>query len=328
MMLTLRRCARLSGVIASHGVCVALAAADPLRLAALRQLPRRLQHPVRAALQLDVRADRARHVLRHHDRRHRPLGRLGRGHGQRRLRPMLSPYGLLPGLLGGVAAGSPSASLNGFIITRHAASCPSSPRWRRCWRPAAPACCSPATQSVPVSYDTQLHRARPGRSAWALPVPGLDRARRLCPRLDRARTTPPSAARAGGRRRRGRLAADGPAGRPREVPRLCLLSGGLRRPRRRHPRRAVRRRPADRGRRLGAFAIASVVVGGTLLTGGVGSVAATLAGALLLGLLFNVLNFENGMGWISLSAYWQSVMRGAFLLLVVLLQARLTSRTT
>ena len=60
------------------------------------------------------------------------------------------------------------------------------------------------------------------------------------------------------------------------------------------------------------FAIASVVVGGTLLTGGVGSVGATLAGALLLGLIFNILNFENGLGWISLSAYWQSVIRGGF----------------
>ena len=74
------------------------------------------------------------------------------------------------------------------------------------------------------------------------------------------------------------------------------------------------------------FAIASVVVGGTLLTGGVGSVGATLAGVLLLGLIFNILNFENGMGWISLSAYWQSVIRGVFLLLVVILQSRLTRR--
>jgi galactofuranose transport system permease protein len=74
------------------------------------------------------------------------------------------------------------------------------------------------------------------------------------------------------------------------------------------------------------FAIASVVVGGTLLTGGVGSVGATLSGALLLGLIFNILNFENGMGSISLSAYWQSVIRGAFLLLVVILQSRLTAR--
>jgi galactofuranose transport system permease protein len=75
------------------------------------------------------------------------------------------------------------------------------------------------------------------------------------------------------------------------------------------------------------FAIASVVVGGTLLTGGVGSVGATLAGVLLLGLIFNILNFENGLGWISLSAYWQSVIRGALLLLVVAIQARLVART-
>ena len=65
------------------------------------------------------------------------------------------------------------------------------------------------------------------------------------------------------------------------------------------------------------FSIAAVVVGGTLLTGGLGSVGTTLAGVLLLGLIFNVLNFENGLGWISLSAYWQSVVRGAFLFLVV-----------
>ena len=75
------------------------------------------------------------------------------------------------------------------------------------------------------------------------------------------------------------------------------------------------------------FAIAAVVVGGTLLTGGVGSIASTLAGVLLLGLIFNILNFENGLGWISLSAYWQSVIRGAFLLLVVAIQARLVARS-
>ena len=74
------------------------------------------------------------------------------------------------------------------------------------------------------------------------------------------------------------------------------------------------------------FAIASVVVGGTLLTGGVGSVGASLAGVLLLGILFTVLNFENGLGWISLSAYWQSVIRGLFLLVVVILQSQLTAR--
>ena len=73
-------------------------------------------------------------------------------------------------------------------------------------------------------------------------------------------------------------------------------------------------------------AIASVVVGGTLLTGGMGSIPATVAGALLLGLVFNVLNFENGQGTISFSAYWQMVIRGGFLFAVILLQSRVIAR--
>jgi galactofuranose transport system permease protein len=73
-------------------------------------------------------------------------------------------------------------------------------------------------------------------------------------------------------------------------------------------------------------AIAAVVVGGSLLTGGRGSVGTTLAGAVLLGLIFNMLNFENGLGWISLSAYWQSVIRGVILLGVVILQVKLLER--
>ncbi|MFN8483817.1 MAG: ABC transporter permease [Anaerolineae bacterium] len=73
-------------------------------------------------------------------------------------------------------------------------------------------------------------------------------------------------------------------------------------------------------------AIASVVVGGTLLTGGMGSVWTSLLGALMLGLIFNLLNFENGRGVVSLSAYWQSVIRGLFLLVVIAIQSRLTRR--
>jgi ribose/xylose/arabinose/galactoside ABC-type transport system permease subunit len=74
------------------------------------------------------------------------------------------------------------------------------------------------------------------------------------------------------------------------------------------------------------FAISAVVLGGTLLTGGQGSIAMTIAGVALLGLVFNLLNFENGLGFISLSAYWQSVIRGVFLLLVIVLQARVLKR--
>lgn len=75
-------------------------------------------------------------------------------------------------------------------------------------------------------------------------------------------------------------------------------------------------------------AIAAVVVGGTLLTGGRGSVWTTLVGVLLLGLIFNELNFERGKGTFELTQYWEEVIRGAFLLLVVILQSRLTRRAT
>jgi ribose/xylose/arabinose/galactoside ABC-type transport system permease subunit len=73
-------------------------------------------------------------------------------------------------------------------------------------------------------------------------------------------------------------------------------------------------------------AIAAVVVGGTLLTGGVGSVLSTLVGVLLLQLIFNLIVFENGKGVISISSFWESVIRGAFLLDVVLLQVRLVKQ--
>jgi ribose/xylose/arabinose/galactoside ABC-type transport system permease subunit len=71
-------------------------------------------------------------------------------------------------------------------------------------------------------------------------------------------------------------------------------------------------------------AIAAVVVGGTLLTGGIGSVVGSLVGVLLLQLLFNLIVFENSRGGVQISSYWESVVRGAFLLAVVLLQVRLT----
>jgi ribose transport system permease protein len=45
-----------------------------------------------------------------------------------------------------------------------------------------------------------------------------------------------------------------------------------------------------------------------------------------MGTLFTVLNFENGLGVISLSAYWQSVIRGLMLLAVVVLQATVMQR--
>jgi len=68
-------------------------------------------------------------------------------------------------------------------------------------------------------------------------------------------------------------------------------------------------------------AIAAVVVGGTLLTGGQGGAGLTLVGVLLLGVILNLLNLEG-----TLSPWWQWVIRGAFLLAVVVLQGRVARR--
>ena len=73
-------------------------------------------------------------------------------------------------------------------------------------------------------------------------------------------------------------------------------------------------------------AIAAVVVGGTLLTGGIGSVGSTLVGVLLLGLIFVTLNFERGQGTFQLNSFWENFIRGAFLLIVVVFQSRLARR--
>jgi ribose/xylose/arabinose/galactoside ABC-type transport system permease subunit len=68
-------------------------------------------------------------------------------------------------------------------------------------------------------------------------------------------------------------------------------------------------------------AIASVVVGGSVLAGGQGNAGATLCGVLLIGVVFNVINLEG-----TISPFWQSVLRGAFLLVVIIVQNRLGAR--
>ena len=238
---------------------------------------------------------------------------------------LLSPYGLVPGLLGGVAAGAVVGIVNGLIVTRLGI-LPFIATLATMLAASGTGLLLADNQSVSVSYDTAFTELGQG-DRLGLPVPALmaaaayilgwvllnftafgryvlavgggeDAARLMGLPVDRVKflvyaLSGTLAGFAG-----VILAAQFGAGQPTE------------------------------GIGWELFAIASVVVGGTLLTGGVGSVGATLAGALLLGLIFNILNFENGLGWISLSAYWQSVIRGAFLLLVVLLQSRLTSRTT
>ena len=68
-------------------------------------------------------------------------------------------------------------------------------------------------------------------------------------------------------------------------------------------------------------AIAAVVVGGTLLTGGQGGLGSTVVGVLLLGVILNVINMEG-----TITSWWQLVLRGVILLAVVILQNRLSQR--
>jgi ribose transport system permease protein len=68
-------------------------------------------------------------------------------------------------------------------------------------------------------------------------------------------------------------------------------------------------------------AIAATVMGGTFLAGGQGSVFPTLVGVLLLGMMYNLLNLQG-----TITPWWQLVLRGAFLLLVVLFQQRIVQR--
>ena len=65
-------------------------------------------------------------------------------------------------------------------------------------------------------------------------------------------------------------------------------------------------------------AIAAVVIGGTLLTGGAGTIAGTIAGVLLLGVIQNLINQVG-----NLNSNWQQVISGGFLALVVVAQTYL-----
>jgi ribose transport system permease protein len=68
-------------------------------------------------------------------------------------------------------------------------------------------------------------------------------------------------------------------------------------------------------------AIAAVVIGGTLLSGGVGSMVGTLAGVTLLFVIQNLI-----VQGANLNSYVQQVVSGAFLLVVVILQAVVSRR--
>ena len=68
-------------------------------------------------------------------------------------------------------------------------------------------------------------------------------------------------------------------------------------------------------------AIAAVVIGGTLLSGGRGGVFGTFVGVMLLGVVLNIINLEG-----TLDSWWQPVIRGTFLIFIVIIQAQLLKR--
>jgi ribose/xylose/arabinose/galactoside ABC-type transport system permease subunit len=68
-------------------------------------------------------------------------------------------------------------------------------------------------------------------------------------------------------------------------------------------------------------AIAAVVIGGTLLTGGYGYIAGTVFGVMVLGLIQTLISFQG-----TLSSWWTRIVIGALLLIFILLQRWITSR--
>ncbi|HLL69506.1 MAG TPA: galactofuranose ABC transporter, permease protein YjfF [Micromonosporaceae bacterium] len=70
-------------------------------------------------------------------------------------------------------------------------------------------------------------------------------------------------------------------------------------------------------------AIASVVIGGTLLTGGTGFVIGTVLGVLVNGVIQTIINFQG-----DLSSWWTRIVIGALLLAFILLQRVVGTRKT
>jgi ribose transport system permease protein len=76
--------------------------------------------------------------------------------------------------------------------------------------------------------------------------------------------------------------------------------------------------PSDAGYFYELDAIAAVVIGGTALSGGRGTIWGTVIGALILGIINNMLNLTG------VSPYLQGLVKGGVILLAVLLQYKRT----
>ena len=63
-------------------------------------------------------------------------------------------------------------------------------------------------------------------------------------------------------------------------------------------------------------AIAAAVIGGTSLTGGIGTIWGTMIGALIIGVL------NNGLDLLNVSAYWQTIVKGSIIVIAVIIDER------
>ena len=63
-------------------------------------------------------------------------------------------------------------------------------------------------------------------------------------------------------------------------------------------------------------AIAAAVIGGTSLSGGIGTIWGTVVGALIIGVL------NNGLDLLNVSAYWQTIVKGSIIVVAVIIDER------
>jgi len=67
-------------------------------------------------------------------------------------------------------------------------------------------------------------------------------------------------------------------------------------------------------------AIAAAVIGGTSLSGGIGTIPGTIIGALIIGVL------NNGLDLLNVSSYWQQILKGIIIVIAVLIDSRKNKR--
>ena len=68
-------------------------------------------------------------------------------------------------------------------------------------------------------------------------------------------------------------------------------------------------------------AIAAVVIGGTSMSGGVGTVGGTFIGILIIGVI------TNGLNLMGINSFWQNVLKGVIILAAVIIDVARKNRS-